>query len=168
MVILPVPGDLCRECGLCCRFSDPEVLTPWAARPSVDAPLPVQFLAKRPIGLVDAVGRMDLPVLACDAFSAPSGHCSLWGAHPADCRLYPLVLVHRDGGFLLALDPDCPYASREPRTFFKLWAERFRDREWVSLGPSDRSRIRDLAASEDRPHYQAVLSLPEPEDPRLG
>ncbi|EQD25628.1 MAG: hypothetical protein D084_Lepto4C00052G0001, partial [Leptospirillum sp. Group IV 'UBA BS'] len=60
MVVLPVPGDLCRECGLCCRFSDPEVLTPWAVRPG-QPPLPASFRPPGPISLVPGTGRMDLP-----------------------------------------------------------------------------------------------------------
>ncbi len=162
MVVLPVPGDLCRECGLCCRFSDPSVLTPWAVRPGGES-LPPPFRPPRPVGLAPGFGRMDLPVLVCDALSSDSYRCAFWGRHPADCRLYPLVLVYRDGGFLLALDTDCPFVAQESQSFFLTWATRFREEEWTRLGPDEIPPLVDLARSEDRPHYRPVLPLPDPE-----
>ncbi|MDA8111805.1 MAG: YkgJ family cysteine cluster protein [Nitrospiraceae bacterium] len=164
MVVLPVPGHLCRECGLCCRFSDPSVLTPWAVRPGADT-LPPPFRPPKPLALIPGAGRMDLPVLVCDALSSDSYRCAFWGSHPADCRLYPLVLVYRDGGFLLALDPDCPFSAREPHSFFLDWATRFREEEWKRLPRAAVPVLSELARSEDRPHYRPVLPLPEPEGP---
>jgi hypothetical protein len=111
---------------------------------------------------------MDLPVLVCDALRPERDRCGVWGEHPADCRLYPLVLVHRDGGFLLALDPDCPFALRETPAFFRDFAERFREEEWARITPEEADRIRTLARGEDRPHYRAILPLPEPERSRLA
>lgn len=162
MVVLPVPEALCRECRLCCRFTDADLLTPWAARPEGGASLPGPFRPPAPIALRPGTGRMDLPVLVCDALREENSRCGFWGDHPADCRLYPLVLVHRDGRFLLALDPDCPFSSREEPAFFVEFATRFREEEWVRLTPADAERIRPLARREDRPHYRSVLPLPEP------
>ncbi len=162
MVVLPVPEALCRECRLCCRFTDRDILTPWAVRPGGGDPLPALFRPPAPLALHPGTGRMDLPVLVCDALRPESGRCGFWGEHPADCRLYPLLLVHRDGGFLLALDPDCPFALRESPAFFVAFAERFRETEWLRLTPAEADRIRPLARGEDRPHYRAVLPLPEP------
>jgi hypothetical protein len=72
-----------------------------------------------------------------------------------------LLLVVRDGSFLLALDPDCPFSQKEPLSYFLEWAERFRDLEWSRLTKEEISRLRPLAEAEDRPHYRAVLSLGE-------
>ncbi len=161
MVVLPVPEALCRECGLCCRFSDPEVLTPWATRPEGETLLPALFRAERPIALVSGTGKMNLPVQVCDAFDPSTSRCTLWGRNPADCRLYPLVLVVRNGFFLLALDPDCPFSQKKPFSYFLEWAERFRDLEWSRLREEEISRLLPLAEAEDRPHYREVLSLGE-------
>lgn len=165
MVVLPVPPELCAECGLCCRFSDPEVLTPWATRNLPAGTLPLLFQGSGPIHLAEGRGRMDLPAHVCSALDGGSYRCTLWDAHPADCRIYPLVLVRRNGGFSLALDPDCPFSSRVSREFFREWALRFREEEWSLLTGLEISRIAELAAREDRPSYEEILALspfPEP------
>ena len=159
-VILPVPAEICRNCGLCCRFSDPEVLTPWTTRIGEEGNLPIPFRASRPIHLTNGTGLMGLPVWQCSALDNQGFLCSLWEGHPADCRLYPLVLVRRAGTFLLALDMDCPFSSHVPRAFFTEWASRFRDEEWSRLSEPDLRQVQSLADHEDRPEYVSILSLP--------
>jgi hypothetical protein len=66
---------------------------------------------------------------------------------------------------MLALDPDCPFASRVPFSFFTEWAGRFRDQEWSALSGDDLGRIGSLADHEDRPQYLPVLDLPLPVPP---
>jgi len=165
MVVLPVPGEICRECGLCCRFSDPEVLTPWAIRNPEKGRLPALFEGSRPIHLSWGEGRMGLSSWICSGLDSKEYRCSLWGGHPADCRLYPLLLVRRSGVFTLVLDTDCPFSSRADPSFFVRWACKFRDEEWSSLTERDLQKIAPLADQEDRPHYTAVLSLPSPPSP---
>ena len=166
--ILPVPPDLCASCRMCCRFTDPD-RAPWASRGGGAPDLPDSFSAARPLWLLSPPGgSSDPPVQSCSALGSDGLGCDLWGGHPADCRIYPLLAVFREGSFRIVLDPDCPFSSREDRSFFRRHAERFLAEEWSRLTPEEIQAIRHFAEREDRPHFQEILLLPHPVSPRRG
>ena len=167
-IILPVPRELCASCRMCCRFTDPD-RAPWASRADRAPDFPEIFSAPRPLPLLPLpVAPSDPPLWSCSALGSDGLACDLWGGHPADCRIYPLLVVFREGAFRIVLDPDCPFSSREGLSFFRHHAERFLAEEW-SLLTSDQIRaVRSVAEREDRPHFQEILLLPPPSAPRRG
>ncbi|MGC8530265.1 MAG: hypothetical protein ACP5OP_08765 [Leptospirillia bacterium] len=165
--ILPVPRELCSSCRMCCRFSDPD-RSPWAIRGAGLPDFPAAFSAPRPLRLLPAAPSDDIPVWSCSELDPTGRGCGLWGGHPADCRIYPLLVVFREGAFRIVLDPDCPFSSREDRAFFRRRAEAFLSEEWSFLTPEALAVLRPFAESEDRPHFQEILLLPSPAVPRRG
>ena len=165
--ILPVPRELCVSCRMCCRFTDPD-RAPWAIRGAGLRDFPAAFSAPRPLRLLPPSPSAEVPVWSCSEREAPGGGCGLWGDHPADCRIYPLLVVFREGAFRIVLDPDCPFSSREDPSFFRRHAEGFLAREWSRLTPDALGPLRPFAEREDRPHFQEILVLPPLADPRRG
>lgn len=165
---LPVPRDLCDQCRMCCRFTDPD-RSPWVSRTGDLTDFPESFSAARPLRLLPLPeAPADPPVWRCSALGSDGLGCDIWGEHPADCRLYPLLVVFREGSFRMVLDPDCPFSSRESPSFFRRHADRFLSEEWVRMTPEGLRAIRPFAEREDRPHFQEVLVLPHPVAPRRG
>ncbi len=165
--ILPVPRELCDSCRMCCRFTDPD-RSPWANRGAGLPDFPAAFSAPQPLHLLPPPPSADIPVWRCSALDGSGHGCGLWGGHPADCRIYPLLVVFRQGAFRIVLDPDCPFASREDPLFFRRHAEDFLDREWRRLPPEALEALRPFATGEDRPHFLEILVLPPLADPRHG
>ena len=165
--ILPVPRELCDSCRMCCRFTDPD-RSPWANRGAGLPDFPAAFSAPQPLHLLPPSPSDDIPVWRCSALDGSAHGCGLWGGHPADCRIYPLLVVFRQGAFRIVLDPDCPFASREDPLFFRRHAEDFLAREWRRLPPEALEALRPFATAEDRPHFQEILVLPPLADPRHG
>lgn len=159
-MVLPVPAILCESCRMCCRFTDP-FRAPWAVRVGEIPGFPAGFSAPRPLRLDPCPDSPDIPLEACSGLDRPSHRCTFWGGHPADCRIYPLLLVIRENAFRLVLDSDCPFSSIGTEAFFREQAERFQEDEWKALSPREMALLEPFARAEDRPHYREVLCLPD-------
>lgn len=135
---IEVPLELCQECGQCCHFVSPRLLSPFASRS--DLPLPAPFLARSGRPTLKADKRDGVPVWTCSLFDRDTGRCLDHPDHPLDCRIYPLVLYF-DGRARIGLDLSCPFASMKSRDWFRERAVGLADTFWAGLSKKDREGL---------------------------
>ncbi len=86
-----VPSGYCLKCLGCCRFS--ENLTIWAS-PGCR--------------LVENSGGY-----RCEHLNEKDNRCAIYTKRPLDCRLYPFLLVKRNGVLSLGLHKNCRYVEEK-------------------------------------------------------
>lgn len=115
-----IPSEICLSCRGCCRFGE---------RGSVWSPL---FLYEEIQKLVAAdivpaclfshsgisskkASRIDTVEidgqLYCPCLDAGANACKIYPHRPFDCRLYPFLLLKKEGKAYLALDLKCPFVA---------------------------------------------------------
>jgi Fe-S-cluster containining protein len=48
----------------------------------------------------------------CPYFNTKENGCAIYKIRPFDCRLYPFLLSHKDGGVFLCADLNCPFINK--------------------------------------------------------
>jgi Fe-S-cluster containining protein len=123
-----VPSETCLACDGCCRYAEHDsiwapvflfeeivALTEKNLVPTCLFTHPASKAGREArINLVEAKGQW-----VCPCLSVADTTCKIYGQRPLDCRLYPFLLVRKEGRASLAIDEKCPYAQKNidsPRT----------------------------------------------------
>ena len=111
-----VPGDVCGQCDVCCRFPESDsFLRPYFTRDEIGAAV-AQGLS--PALFADPVGSQIALVkhaenngYLCPAFNPATSRCGIYDHRPLDCQLYPLALMWSADWSQVELgwDTKCPF-----------------------------------------------------------
>jgi Fe-S-cluster containining protein len=116
-----VPSDVCLACDGCCRYAEHDsvwapvflfeeivALTEKNVVPSCLFTHPGNKAGQAArINLVDKKGQW-----VCPCLSLSDNKCKIYGQRPLDCRLYPFLLLRKEGQAFLAIDEKCPYVKK--------------------------------------------------------
>jgi Fe-S-cluster containining protein len=118
-----IPSEVCLSCRGCCRFAErgsvwsPLFLYEEIEKLVADDLVPACLFSHSGASLkkasrIDGVEIDDQ--LYCSCLDTRSNACKIYSHRPLDCRLYPFLLLKKDGKVFLALDVKCPFAA-DPR-----------------------------------------------------
>lgn len=117
-----VPGEVCAQCDVCCRFPESDsFLRPYFTRDEIREAV---SLGLSPALFDDPAGAQIALVndpagdgYHCPAFDPESAQCGIYQRRPLDCQLYPLALMWNEAGdqIVLGWDTKCPF-MREARS----------------------------------------------------
>ncbi len=156
--LLPIPQAFCQECRLCCRFLEPDRLTPFSSRPELRPILPEGFRGKTDPDLT--LVRVDeIDLWQCTLLDESSWSCSSWPNHPFDCRIYPLVLILREGSPWLGVDTNCPFSLHIHRDSLQEKALSIKDTDWKNLTDTVKSTLIAHLGKEFTDGVLPILSL---------
>lgn len=112
-----IPQKFCLACDVCCRFTDQHTI--WAP---VFTKKEIRGLRGQKLLSPNAFSNNKPDWRACrislepyrDFFICPcykpkNHKCQIYTKRPLDCRLYPFVLLLRQGNYFLGQDRRCPY-----------------------------------------------------------
>ncbi len=115
-----VPPEWCLRCERCCRFT--EQSSPWIpvfSAKEVEEIIargedPVVFNKSIEEGMgidvrVKVVPYKDYYV--CPFFEPSKNCCRIYPVRSFDCRLYPFLLVRKEGHIYIGIDKDCPFVA---------------------------------------------------------
>jgi uncharacterized protein len=115
-----VPSSYCFQCKNCCSFES--VQTTW--RPLMANEEKLRSCLNSPVecfdnDTVDADGYVrtvdDKGRGRCAVFHDQEYVCNFYGTRPFECRIYPFMLVEKDGKPFLAAHLDCPFVHEHWR-----------------------------------------------------
>lgn len=130
-----VPSKFCLTCDGCCRFR--EALSPWRPKIAQEEKTAAKdrLFGKTlfPAASVDKRGFFTtIPFESCHIcyFFNPAHHaCGIYHQRPAECQIYPFVLMNHPKGKGLALHLSCRYLegiSNNPALLdYKAYARKF-------------------------------------------
>jgi len=117
-----VPGAVCAQCDVCCRFPESDsFLRPYFTRDEIREAV---SLSLSPALFDDPAGSQIALVkdpagegYHCPAFDLHTARCGIYQQRPLDCQLYPLALMWNEAGdqVVLGWDTKCPF-MREARS----------------------------------------------------
>ncbi|MEC4890834.1 MAG: phosphatidylglycerol lysyltransferase domain-containing protein [Nitrospira sp.] len=126
-----VPGAVCAQCDVCCRFPESDsFLRPYFTRDEIRAAV---SLGLSPALFDDPAGSQIALVkdpagegYHCPAFDAGRAQCGIYQQRPLDCQLYPLALMWSEAGdqILLGWDTKCPFMREAVPNEIRLHGER--------------------------------------------
>lgn len=108
----------CAQCRLCCTFDsydllDTPLITP-DMRERIAAVLPQQrFITKGSCSLLRLERDSDEDIYPCSLLDKSRG-CILGDGKPFECRIWPLRVMIKNGGRVIALSTVCPVVSKKP------------------------------------------------------
>ena len=131
-----VPSEWCLRCQRCCRFSNQ--VSPWI--PVFSAKEAEELIARGyPLAAFNKdfneEPSVDVRVKVkeykdyyiCPFFDPEKNCCDVYPLRPFDCRLYPFLLVRRDGVLYLGVDKECPFVEHLFETDQEWHIQKFTD-----------------------------------------
>lgn len=111
-----VPGPVCLECDVCCRFPESDsFLRPYFTEEEIAEAVGMGVAPSwfsDPAGSQIAVAKdAEGEGYHCPAFDPTTSRCGVYDRRPLDCRLYPLALMWNAAGdrIVLGWDTKCPF-----------------------------------------------------------
>lgn len=114
-----VPSKVCLSCDGCCRFKEEQ--SEWRPKVTKDEiaktksrDLLSQIYSREKI---DATGHIKTVLCGksdthfCSFFYPENNTCSIYALRPFECRLYPFVIVKKDGQVNLTVHHHCPFVQ---------------------------------------------------------
>jgi len=112
-----VPSAVCLSCDGCCRFKEED--SAWRPKITQDEikrkgkpDLLSEIYSKDKI---DTTGHIKTVCRAghhfCSFFTPEDNTCSVYGARPFECELYPFVLTKREGKTVVTVHHHCPFVQ---------------------------------------------------------
>jgi Fe-S-cluster containining protein len=105
-----MPQDFCLACKGCCRFDDARSV--W--RPKV---------ARTEQIFVDLQDKLDADQYLvteqtghgcqCVFLNEENNHCAVYAMRPAECIMYPFLLMRAAGSVVIGMHLSCPYVQEE-------------------------------------------------------
>ncbi|MFC1754592.1 YkgJ family cysteine cluster protein [Thermoproteota archaeon] len=167
-----IPQEFCLECEVCCRF--PEAHTVWSPRfakseieilvqggmlPASFFETICQYAPTDSKNLYRVALEKHNDLFFCPCFTIDTHKCKIYENRPFECKLYPFMLAKKEKGLFLALDTQCPYASRctqddlkKQAQYLKKELEREENRKFLARHP-------ELFASYDSGSLQLMFGL---------
>ncbi len=108
-----IPPGFCLKCDICCRFLDRfSQMRPYFLYEEMEKAREVHLkpIKKRRASLISLIRCKNMYI--CPYFYPKKNSCSIYRIRPFDCRLYPFLLSHKDGGVFLCADLNCPFISK--------------------------------------------------------
>ena len=129
-----VPGAVCAQCDVCCRFPESDsFLRPYFMRDEVSAAV---SLGLAPALFDDPAGSQIALVkdpagegYHCPAFNPMTSQCGIYQDRSLDCQLYPLALMWNAAGdqVVLGWDTKCPFMREAIPNEIRRHGERVQD-----------------------------------------
>ena len=108
-----IPAGFCLKCDICCRFMDRfSQMRPYFLYEEVEkaGKHSLKPFKKSRASLISLVRHKNMYI--CPYFYPKKNSCAIYNIRPFDCRLYPFLLSHKDGGVFLCADLNCPFISK--------------------------------------------------------
>lgn len=131
--ILPqmVPGAVCAQCDVCCRFPESDsFLRPYFTPEEIGEAVSLGLSPK----LFDDPAGTQVALVKdpagdgyhCPAYDLKSAQCGIYHQRPLDCQLYPLALMWNDAGdqVVLGWDTKCPFMREAGASEIRVHQER--------------------------------------------
>ena len=115
-----VPTEWCLRCDRCCRFNS--AINPWIPVFSAKEVEEIINRGQDPVVFnksEDEADGIDVRVkvrpyqdyYVCPFFDVEKNCCRIYPFRPFDCRLYPFLLVKKEGSVYIGIDKDCPFVA---------------------------------------------------------
>lgn len=111
-----VPGSICLQCDVCCRFPESDsFLRPYFTREEIGSAvaqgLSPSLFADPAGSQIALVKDAESDGYLCPAFDPATSRCGIYEQRPLDCQLYPLALMWSADGRQVELgwDTKCPF-----------------------------------------------------------
>jgi len=104
-----VPQKVCLSCDGCCRFKQPDSSwRPKAAQEEIGEGHDHELDGNGYIRAVECRGQVQ-----CMHFQAEGNTCGIYERRPFECRLYPFLLMKRNGAGAIGVHLSCPYIQQK-------------------------------------------------------
>lgn len=107
-----VPQKVCLSCRGCCRFREAQsVWRPKVAPEEIEASAYKNDLTPAPAqdGRIRTVRQQGQN--CCTFLDLQTNQCGIYAGRPFECRLYPFLLMKKNGGAVVGVHLSCPYVQ---------------------------------------------------------